>query len=76
MGWGSYQSGDMKAAAEYFKALTEVDATREKALYWYGRALSTTGELAGAQGAFSLLLAEFPFGFYSQIVRKRNQCQE
>ncbi|MCM2359378.1 MAG: transglycosylase SLT domain-containing protein [Geobacteraceae bacterium] len=68
--WGSYQTGDWKTAAEYFRPLTEGEATREKALYWYGRTLSAAGDIPGAQGTFSALLAEFPFGFYAQSYRK------
>lgn len=68
--WGSYQTGDWKTAAEYFKPLTENETTREKALYWYGRTLSAVGDIPGAQGAFAALLAEFPFGFYAQSYRK------
>lgn len=68
--WGSYLAGDWKTAAEYFRPLTEIDATREKALYWYGRSLSATGDIPGAQRAISDLLADFPFGFYAQTYRK------
>lgn len=68
--WGSYQAGDMKTAAEYLKALTERDPVREKALYWYGRALIAAGDVTGAQGAFSALLTEYPYGFYTQSYKK------
>jgi len=68
--WESYQAGDMKAAVEYFKLLTESENFREKALYWYSHALSAAGDSPGAQGAIAALLAEFPFGFYAQSYRK------
>ena len=68
--WGSFLSGDMKTAVEYFKPLTDKDTTREKALYWYGRALSASGDVTGAQAAFASLLAEFPVGFYAHWYRK------
>ena len=68
--WESYQAGAMKTAAEYFKPLTGVDTYREKALYWYGHALSAAGDSPGAQGAIATLLTEFPFGFYAQSYRK------
>ncbi len=63
--WGSYLAGDMKAAADYLKPLTESASTRERALYWYGRTLGAMGDKAGASAAFSSLDAQFPFGFYS-----------
>jgi soluble lytic murein transglycosylase len=68
--WESYQAGDMKTAAEYFKPLTGIENFREKALYWYGHALSAAGNSPAAQGASATLLAEFPFGFYAQLYRK------
>jgi soluble lytic murein transglycosylase len=68
--WGSFQSSDMKTAAGYFKPLTTSETTREKALYWHGRALAALGDTEGARAEFALLLAEFPFGFYAQYYRK------
>lgn len=68
--WGSYQSGDMKTAANYFKNIASAAATREKALYWYGRALAASGDVPEAQKAFASLLAEYPFGFYAQSYRR------
>jgi soluble lytic murein transglycosylase len=68
--WGSFQSGDMKTAVDYFKPLTDSETTREKALYWYGRALAASGDTEGARADFALLLAEFPFGYYAQSYRK------
>lgn len=68
--WGSFQSGDMKKAIEYFKPLTDKETIREKALYWYGRALTASGDVTGAQTAFANLLTEFPVGFYAQWYRK------
>lgn len=68
--WGSFQSGDMKTAVDYFKPLTETETTREKALYWYGRALAASGDAEGARADFTVLLMEFPFGYYAQSYRK------
>jgi peptidoglycan lytic transglycosylase len=66
----SYQNGDTKSAADYFKTLTESDATREKALYWYGRTLTATGDVPGAQKAHAALVAEYPFGYYAQSYKR------
>jgi soluble lytic murein transglycosylase len=67
--WWSFQSGDMKSAVEYLKPLAENDSSREKSLYWLGRALFLAGDNNGSQAVFALLLAEFPFGFYAQTYR-------
>ena len=68
--WGSYQAGDLKNAAEHLKILAQIDSSREKALYWYGRTLSSAGDAPGAQNAFSALVTEFPAGFYAQSYGK------
>jgi peptidoglycan lytic transglycosylase len=68
--WESYQAGDYKTAAEYFKPLLDVEDFREKALYWYGRALAFSGDIPAAREIYSRLITEFPFGFYSQTYRK------
>jgi peptidoglycan lytic transglycosylase len=68
--WESFQTGDMKSAADYFKRLTGTEATREKSLYWYGHSLATSGDAEGANSAFTALLTEFPYGFYAQSYRK------
>ncbi|HEY6873427.1 MAG TPA: transglycosylase SLT domain-containing protein [Geobacteraceae bacterium] len=68
--WRSYQSGDTKTAADYFKTLADIPAYREKALYWFGHTLAAAGDTPGAQKAYAALLAEYPFGFYAQSYRK------
>jgi soluble lytic murein transglycosylase len=60
----------MKSAADYFKLLAGNDSSREKSLYWLGRALSLAGDINGGQAVFGRLLAEFPFGFYAQSYSK------
>lgn len=68
--WWSFQSGDLKSAVEYLKPLAANNSSREKSLYWLGRALSVSGDDTGSQTIFASLLAEFPFGFYAQTYRK------
>ena len=68
--WESYEAGDYKTAADYFKPLLDADAYREKTLYWYGRALAFSGDIPSAQGIYARLITEFPFGFYTQTYRK------
>ncbi|HEX9022353.1 MAG TPA: transglycosylase SLT domain-containing protein [Geobacteraceae bacterium] len=63
--WTSYQAGDLKTAAAFFQKLVASDATRDKALYWYGRTLAAAGDEKGASQAFATLAYEFPFGFYA-----------
>ncbi len=69
-GWAAYRSGDFATATAYFKQLTDSDTQRDKALYWYGRALQARGDAAGAQAAFARLQDEFPLGFYALTYRK------
>jgi soluble lytic murein transglycosylase len=63
--WTSYQAGDLKTAADFFKKQLDNYDTRERALYWYGRTLTAAGDGRGAANAFADLHAEYPFGFYA-----------
>jgi soluble lytic murein transglycosylase len=74
--WTSYQDGDLKTAACYFKKLLESDETRERALYWYGRTLMATKDEKGAASAFASLLGEFPHGFYAMSYKKEANIKE
>jgi len=74
--WTSYQAGDMKTAADYFKKQLETDETRERALYWYGRTLSATKDEKGAANAFASLLDEYPFGFYALSYKTEAKIKE
>lgn len=68
--WGSYRSGDMKTAAEYFRKQFDNERTRERALYWYGRTLAAAGDEKGAQDSFTTLTTEFPLGYYALTYKK------
>jgi soluble lytic murein transglycosylase len=70
MAWGSFQAKDFLTAAEYFQKLTELDTTREKALYWLARAQTASGDLKGAQTSYAYLLAEYPLGYYALTYKK------
>ncbi len=63
--WTSYQTGDLKTAADFFRKLLDSDTTRDRALYWYGRTLAAVGDEKGAAWAFGALVSEFPYGFYA-----------
>ncbi|WP_298437718.1 transglycosylase SLT domain-containing protein [Geobacter sp.] len=69
--WAHYNQGDFKGAAESFKALLPAADYRERALYWYGRALEGTGDNEGARLAFDSLAEENPVSFYGSEVRKK-----
>jgi soluble lytic murein transglycosylase len=74
--WQSYQAGDLKTAAVYFKKLLEIKNKRERALYWYARTLAAGGDKTGAEKAFSALLAEYPLGYYSLSYRSDANLKE
>lgn len=63
--WTSYQAGDLKTAADFFKKQLDSNESSERALYWYGRTLAAAGDEKGAASAFAGLVAEYPFGFYA-----------
>jgi soluble lytic murein transglycosylase len=68
--WVSYQFRDYQGAAGYLKKLAANPELREKALYWLGKALSNSGDPAGAQSAYASLADEFPFGYYALICNR------
>jgi soluble lytic murein transglycosylase len=63
--WQSYQGGDLKTAAVYFKKQLDNKNKRERALHWYARTLAAGGDKTGSEKALSALLAEYPLGYYS-----------
>ena len=73
--WLSYRGGDLATATDYFRTLTEADAYRERALYWYGRVLATRGDNAGAATTLAMLVKEFPFGFYALSCSKESTTE-
>jgi soluble lytic murein transglycosylase len=74
--WQSYQSGDLKTAANYFKKLLEIKSKREKALYWYACVLTAVGDKKGAEKAFADLLDEYPLGYYSLSYKSGSYLKE
>lgn len=74
--WESYQGGDLKTAAEYFRKLMDQESSREKALYWYGHSLAAMGDTNGAQAAFASLTADYPLGYYAFSYRKETKTEE
>ena len=74
--WSSFQERDYTTAAEYFQKLTNQESTKEKALYWSGRALAASGDQKGAQAAFAELLTEFPLGYYALTYTKGANVKE
>jgi len=74
--WTSYQSGDMKTAADFFGKLLLRDDTRDRALYWYGRTLAASGDEKGAAHAFTALVSEYPFGFYTLSYKRDARIKE
>jgi len=67
--WQSYQAGDLKTAADYFKKQLDNKNKRERALYWYARTLAAGGDKTGAGKAFDALLAEYPLAYYTLTYR-------
>jgi soluble lytic murein transglycosylase len=68
--WTSYQSRDYQGASTYLKQLAGRGEIREKALYWLGKSLLATGDLKGAQLAFTSLADDYPFGYYALICNR------
>jgi soluble lytic murein transglycosylase len=68
----SYERGDFKTAAVYFKKILDDKNRREKALYWYSRTLAAAGDKEGAEKALASLAAEYPFGFYALTLAKNS----
>jgi soluble lytic murein transglycosylase len=67
--WLSYRNDELGPATDYFRRLADVDAYRERALYWYGQTLARAGDGAGAATALATLVKEYPFGFYALSCR-------
>jgi soluble lytic murein transglycosylase len=74
-GWCHYLAGEHVAAVASLKALLNDDSLREKALYWLGRALERSGN-AEASDYFSMLLNEYPAGFYAAWYRERKGIRD
>jgi soluble lytic murein transglycosylase len=65
-----YEAGDYKSASAYFRRLLDNKSMREKALFWYSRSTSATGDKLTANNASASLLSEFPYGYYATRVAK------
>jgi len=63
--WQSYEKGDFKTAAAYFKKVLKDKSRRETGLYWYSRTLAAAGDKKETEKTLALLAAEYPFGFYA-----------
>ncbi len=63
--WWQYQAGDYSAAATNFEKLASVPASREKALYWTGRAREKAGMREAARESYTALVKEYPSGYYA-----------
>jgi soluble lytic murein transglycosylase len=74
--WTSYQGGDLKTAADFFKKQLDNNESRERALYWYGRTMVTTGDESGAANAFADLLDEYPVGYYALSYKKEARIRD
>jgi soluble lytic murein transglycosylase len=64
-GWSRYRSGDYPAAADMFGRLATDGTYREKALYWQIRSLEAAGAGESARQTLTLLMNEYPTGFYA-----------
>jgi soluble lytic murein transglycosylase len=73
--WCRYLAGDSAAAAESFRSLAKDEAVREKALYWLARTLENSGN-SDAEKVFSMLLDEYPSGFYATWYRENRGVRD
>jgi soluble lytic murein transglycosylase len=71
-----YEAGDYKSSSAYFKRLLDNKSMREKALFWYSRSTSATGDKLSANKASASLLSEFPYGYYATRVAKEDSKKE
>jgi soluble lytic murein transglycosylase len=71
-----YESGDYKSASAYFRRVLDNKSMREKALFWYSRSTSATGDKLSANKASASLLSEFPYGYYATRIAKEDRKQE
>ena len=74
-GWCYYLAGEYPKAITIFKALLKEDGARERSLYWLGRSLENMGD-ADSRKYFSMLLNEFPSGFYSTWRREHTGIKD
>lgn len=74
--WGSYQNGDFRTAAEFFKKQLSIGKMRERALYWYAHALAASGDLKASENIFATLTNEFPLGYYALSHKKEAHVKE
>ena len=66
-GWTEYATGEYARAAQVFKDLTllsKADKLRDKALYWYARALEKAGQEEKAQEYYEELARNYPYSYY------------
>ena len=73
--WSLYLSGDFAEAATTFALLSNDPAWREKALYWQGRALETSGRREAALAVYTEIQRENPAGFYTMNIEKKYDVQ-
>ena len=73
--WSLYLSGDFAEAATTFALLSNDPAWREKALYWQGRALETSGRREAALAVYTEIQRENPAGFYTMNIEKKYDLQ-
>jgi soluble lytic murein transglycosylase len=71
-----YEAGDYKAASAYFRRLLDNKSMREKALFWYSRSTSATGDKLSADKASASLISEFPYGYYATRMAKEDRNKE
>ncbi|MDD2851867.1 MAG: transglycosylase SLT domain-containing protein [Desulfuromonadaceae bacterium] len=74
-GWCRYLAGDYSGATDAFKGLLANETYREKALYWLGRAQEKSAP-AAAESFFTVLLQEFPAGFYASWYREQKGLRD
>lgn len=74
LGWISYLAGDVSAAEETWKKLSEVAggrALRVQSLYWTGRAREQRGGATAAAPVYRKVLAEAPRSYYGLLAAAR-----
>lgn len=71
LAWGQYLAADLSAAQQNLQLLFKDASYRERAVYWHARTLERQNKLPEAISSYTLLLREFPFGFYAAWYRTR-----
>lgn len=74
-GWAHYLVGNWLAASEQFKQLFSAEDYRERALFWHGRSAAAAGDNPAAEGSYTALHKEFPFGYYALLLPKAGAGQ-